>query len=95
LAARLQLLRTTSVRKKGRIRKCQGNQKEEIPGQDQEQDKASKAGASSQGRTKKEINCFNCKGDHYISNCPELIALCKAKEEGKITAAMREGSTFC
>jgi len=95
LAARLQLLRTTSVRKKGRIRKCQGNQKEEIPGQDQEQDKASKAGAISQGRTKKEINCFNCKGDHYISNCPELIALCKAKEEGKITAAMREGSTFC
>lgn len=48
-----------------------------------------------QGRSKKQVKCFNCEGDHYISNCPELLALKKAKEEGRIMAAAWEGSTFC
>jgi hypothetical protein len=30
-----------------------------------------------------------------VTNCPELLAWRKAKEEGKLTAATLEGSTFC
>jgi hypothetical protein len=48
-----------------------------------------------QKRPKKQIKCFNCEGDNYVSNCPELLALRKAKVEGKLTAATWEGSTFC
>jgi hypothetical protein len=84
-----------SVRKERQNRKRQGNQKEEVPGQEDEQDKGGDASVSLQGRPKKQIKCFNCEGDHYVNNCPEFLALRKAKEEGKLTAATWEGSTFC
>jgi hypothetical protein len=84
------------ISKKERMnRKCWGNQKEEIPGQEEEQEKNSDGSVNSPGWSKKQIKCFNCEGDHYVSNCPELIALKKAKEEGRITVVTWEGSTFC
>jgi hypothetical protein len=45
-------------------------------------------------KEKKKVKCFHCEGDHYVSQCPELLELQKAKEEGNITAATWEGSTF-
>ena len=77
-------------------RKRRGNQKEEVPGQQEDkQDKSGEASVSLQGRPKKQVKCLNCEGDHYVSNCPELLALRKAKEEWRLTAATWEGSTFC
>jgi hypothetical protein len=47
------------------------------------------------GKGKKEVKCFNCEGDHYISQCQELLELQKVREEGRITAATWEDNTFC
>ncbi len=87
---------TDNISKKDRQNKRrQGNQKEEIPGQDQEQEKTGKGSTGSQVRAKKEIKCFDCEGDHYVRQFPKLLALQKVKEEGKITVATWEGSIFC
>jgi hypothetical protein len=43
---------------------------------------------------KKPVECFNCKGDHYVNKCPELMEWRKAKEAGNIAAATWEGNTF-
>jgi hypothetical protein len=82
-------------KKERQKKKHQGNQKEEVPGEDEEQEKSGDMSVNSQGWLKKQVKCFNCEGDHYVSNCLELLALKKAKEEGRTTAATWEGSTFC
>jgi hypothetical protein len=42
---------------------------------------------------KKPVKCFNCEGDHYVNNCPELKEWQKAKESGNVVATW-EGNTF-
>jgi hypothetical protein len=61
----------------------EGKEKQEVDKEGKEVDKAEK----------KPIKYFNCEGDHYVNNCPELKEWRKAKESGNVTATW-EGNTF-
>jgi hypothetical protein len=74
-------------KEKDRQKRRRNNQSEDANGK-QEPEKDGKEGE------KKPVKCFNCEGDHYVNNCPELKEWRKAKETGSMVAATWEGNTF-
>jgi hypothetical protein len=79
------------VDKKEQQKRRHNNQRDKILDKAQEQGKES---GKTEKKEKRQVECFNCKGDHYVSQCPELLELHMAKEDANITAVTWEGSTF-
>jgi hypothetical protein len=48
------------------------------------------------GTPKKPVKCFNCEGDHYIRDCPELKQnKVNDADDANMAAVMFEATTFC
>jgi hypothetical protein len=55
-------------REKERQKRRCNNQSEDASGKQE----ADRDGKEVDKANKKSVKCFNCKGDHYVNNCPEL-----------------------
>lgn len=46
-------------------------------------------------RTKANIACYNCGGDHYIRDCPQEVRCLRCGREGHLSRSCRQSSVQC